>query len=598
MKSTLRFLSAIGLSLSASSPLLAQEWSYITRGEGFYISWWKLLLFWILFILWVKASAFVNSSGTRLNRTAKFGHLSANALFTLPFAACFALFVFVLPIPGIAGFLVSFFVLSIGYGVALWLYVMKHNDIVLVSEKVFTSEHIKHWFANLGKTAPSERALLLAYDQGVSIDFSATAGNDKAAQQAMMIASRQAPGYVDLKEVVATALERRAERLMLDYTSQGVGIRYEIDGLWQEGEMGDREILDPALESLKMLCSLDPADRRSKQKASFGLTYGGTKYKGVLNTQGTKTGERVVLNMEAPKKHLGSLASLGMRDKMAEQLLELLKTPGMVIISGMPQGGLTTTWTAALTATDRMLRDFISFEDVANPTPYVENIEIIKFDSAAGENSSSHLRAQILRQPDAMVVPEFTDGETVSLLSNEAANEGRLIVGGVRAKEAVEALLRVMMLKPENVKDFVRGVKAVLNVRLARRLCDTCKVGYAPPPQLLQQLGIPAGRIHELFREWQPNPEAENKKLPPGACEYCGMEGPSCSGLAYMGRVGIFELLIVDDKLRQALLKQPKLDVLRQVAKQSGHRSIKDEGVLTVARGVTSLNELQRILSQ
>jgi len=145
-------------------------------------------------------------------------------------------------------------------------------------------------------------------------------------------------------------------------------------------------------------------------------------------------------------------------------------------------------------------------------------------------------------------------------------------------------------------EEFAQAVKAVLNVRLIRKLSETCKQPYQPPAQLLQRLGIPPGRVKELYKEWQPTPDPDKKKIPPEACEFCGLMGPSCHGLGYVGRTGIFEFLEVDDKLRQALVKQPKLEVLRQVARQQGHRGLQEEGVLLVAQGLTSLNELQRVL--
>lgn len=598
MKRTLSFMLANLLLLATTSPLMAQSWTPEERGEGFYISWWKLPLFWILFLLWVKASAWVNKAGTRLTRTTDFNHLMANTTFALSFAVSMLIFIFVLPIPGIAGFAVSFSVLLIGYIVAVMMFASHYNKLVLETEKVFTADHVKFWFSNMGKKTKDEREVLHTYELGAAVEFSATASEDKNKQQSFLIASRQSIGYVQAKEIVAGGIDRRAERLMLDYSAQSVSTRYEIDGLWVNGESVDREAMDAGLEALKRLCGLNPQDRRSKQEASFALKYKDQKFEGVLATQGTKTGERVVVTLEGPKANLSTLAALGMRDKMIEQLQEVLRSPGFVLVSSMPRNGLSTTWSATLKSTDRMLRDFVSLEDEAKPTSYVENVEVITFNGSAGETPATLLPKQMLRQPDAVVVPDLTDGQTVSLLADEALNEERLVICGVRAKESVEALLRVLLLKPENVSDFVKSVKAVLNVRLVRRLCDTCKVGYAPPPQLVQQLGIPAGRVHELYREWQPNPEEQNKKVPPDTCEFCGLEGPTCNGLAYLGRVAIFELLLVDDKLREALLKQPKLDVLRKVARQSGHRTSKDEGVLMVARGITSLNELQRVLKQ
>jgi type II secretory ATPase GspE/PulE/Tfp pilus assembly ATPase PilB-like protein len=177
-----------------------------------------------------------------------------------------------------------------------------------------------------------------------------------------------------------------------------------------------------------------------------------------------------------------------------------------------------------------------------------------------------------------------------------------LIIAGVKAKEAVEALLRVLLLKA-SAKDFAQAIRAVLNVRLVRKLNDTCKQPYQPPPQLLQKLGIPPGRVKAFYREWQPpppDPEREKREmkegLPPGACPLCRQEGPQCGGIGYRDRTGIFELLEVTDEIREALVKQPKLEVLRKIARAGGHRGLQEEGILLVAQGTTSLTELQRVL--
>jgi type II secretory ATPase GspE/PulE/Tfp pilus assembly ATPase PilB-like protein len=122
----------------------------------------------------------------------------------------------------------------------------------------------------------------------------------------------------------------------------------------------------------------------------------------------------------------------------------------------------------------------------------------------------------------------------------------------------------------------------VLNQRLVRKLCESCKEPYAPPPALLQKLGIPAGRVEEFFR----HPEE-----PEEVCQ-------ECHGIGYVGRTAIYELLAMNKQLRQALIDQPKLETLRNVARQSGHRTLQEEGIAAVVRGITSLPELMRVLKQ
>ena len=131
---------------------------------------------------------------------------------------------------------------------------------------------------------------------------------------------------------------------------------------------------------------------------------------------------------------------------------------------------------------------------------------------------------------------------------------------------------------------FANFVTAVICTRLIRKLCDACKVGYAPTPDLLKKLGIPAGKVEALYRV--PKPEEIEKP-----CKECG-------GLGFRGRTGIFEQLEVDDQIREVLLKKPQMELMRKAARAAGMRPFQEEGLLLVAKGVTSLAELQRVLKE
>ena len=133
-------------------------------------------------------------------------------------------------------------------------------------------------------------------------------------------------------------------------------------------------------------------------------------------------------------------------------------------------------------------------------------------------------------------------------------------------------------------KEFAPVIKAVLYQRLIRLLCPDCKVGYTPPPEVLKKMGIPTGKVEQLYRP--PKPEEIDKP-----CR-------ACQGMGYQGRTGIFELLVVNDQIREILVKQPKLDLLKKAARASHQRLLQEEGILLVAKGVTSIPELMRVLKQ
>jgi type II secretory ATPase GspE/PulE/Tfp pilus assembly ATPase PilB-like protein len=273
---------------------------------------------------------------------------------------------------------------------------------------------------------------------------------------------------------------------------------------------------------------------------------------------------------------------------------------GLFIYSAPPGGGLTTLWTAGLGATDRYMRDFVGIEEKTHREPEIENVDVTEFDATAGEKATTPLPKILLKQPDVFVIPDIQDGDTLQKFCELANNEeeDHMVFTSTRAKDASEALLRMLMLKPKP-ESFAKAVTGVLNVRLVRRLCEACKQPYQPNPQILQRLGIPPGRVSVLYREWQPPPppppgseEAKKKGEEDEEPQICQV----CYGLGYRGRIGIFELMVVNDAIRQALLQSPDLNTIRQLSRQAGNRTLQEEGILLVARGITSLPELQRVM--
>ncbi len=582
------FAGACLVLLAGPDVALAQEWSYsgdpLERGTGFYLSWSKILGLWLVFLMWVYTTDWVSRDTDEIGEGIGMPAHIWNPIIVFSFLPIFAIVALLIPL-----YVISIGLVVLAYFVPIGIYVFQRNAKVQEDQKVLTGAHLKIWFKNIGKKHKARPKKKMAYEDGPPIDFTCHGAADDAENQANLIAARQSPAYVTLKELVDDILQKRAKRCMLDFTKDAVGVKYEVDGLWHNLDARDRESYDMLLAVLKKMCNMNIEDRRSRQEGHVTIKVGREKSELELTTQGTQTGERALLVIDDGGAGLKTLEQLGMREKIRERASVLLKQKGIVIISSLPQGGLTTSTVAAINHTDRMLRDFSSIQDKANKLPYVENLDVHEYDAAAGETPDSMIKNLALRQPDAFVVPDLPNAETVRMLCEEVNAEDRLVIVTVRAKEAAEALMRVLLLKAP-AEEFAKAVTVVINQRLVRRLCESCKQPYEPPPQLLQRLGIPAERVQFLYREWQPPPPgSETKKGEPEIC-------PDCNGVGYRGRIAIFELLEVDDSIREALVDQPKLDNLRQLAKQCGSRNIQEEGILLLAQGVTSLNELQRVL--
>lgn len=305
-----------------------------------------------------------------------------------------------------------------------------------------------------------------------------------------------------------------------------------------------------------------------------------------LICQGTQGGERVIVEFEVKGVHLTTLDDIGMRTKMQEQFMEVLnRKRAFVILSALPAGGLRTTTKVVLATLDRFVREFAAVEDAGNRYDETENVPVTTYNRAAGQSPADVLVRVFRQQPNVIVVRDLVNAATVKMLSEEVAGEERVAIGTVRAKDSVEALLRVYAIEKAPIAEFREEVAAVLAQRLVRKLCDKCKEPYAPGAEVLKQLGLPADKVKAFYRPPTVKADDDRREI----CRECG-------GVGYLGQTAIFELLVVDDLFRKTLARSPKLDVLRAAARKSGMKSLQEEGIYMVVRGATSLPELMRVL--
>jgi type II secretory ATPase GspE/PulE/Tfp pilus assembly ATPase PilB-like protein len=555
----------------------------IPRSKVSSVNWLKLLAIWLLFVIWIKSTDWVN----RDSQIFDLGYGKWNPINFFPFALVLLFFTFPITMIGISIFWLSLPLLLVAYLGPFIAYTVTHNKSVSLHERVFTSDWFRYELAMLlnkvGMKMEAERKA--DYEKGVAVDLLAVNAPDERTNQANLITARQSPGYLLVKEIVAEMADRRADRAMLDYTQQSVVMRQLVDGVWHNGRTMDRESGDVMLAVIKVLANLDMSDRRKKQEGKFAAKYNNHSYVVPVVSQGVKTGERVILDLLGGQRaSYHTYDSLGMRKKIAEQWAEQMgRDKGLNIVSGLPEGGITTTTDVTIMETDRLLRDFVAIEEEKHREREMENIEVTTYSAEKGQTPATILPALIRKYPNAYICRDFVDTETARLLLGEISDEDRLVLTTIQAKDAAETLLR-MLQKGVPHREFAKRVTAVLCVRLIRKLCEGCKVAYEPTPDLAKKLGLPEGKVEALYRT--PKPEEIEKP-----CKTCG-------GLGYIGRTGVFELLVVDDQVRQALLKEPKVEIVRKAAKAAGMRSFQEEGVLLIAKGVTSLAELQRVLKQ
>lgn len=545
------------------------------RGPGFYLSLTKIALAWLVFLMWVYTSDWV-SRDLQEHRKLDYRRWNPVIVGTFVFGM---LLLWLLPT-----FWIGWPLLIVAYAAPLTTYVVMRNNRVLPHQRVMTRDHIRHWFASrVGKVGVKMKAEAPdPHESGPPVKVFARGGPTDRDNAARLGLARQTPGLREGRRLLAEGLKARSSTIMLDYTQQGVAVRYLIDGVWIDRAAEPREQADPALESLKVLCGLNPQDRVSRQEGQFAAEFEGNRLNGVLIAQGTQTGERVLLQFEEKQVRYENLLQLGMRDKLYDQIKDLLeKEQGFVLFSAMPSNGLRTTMTVAMRGMDRLMRDFVAIEDEKNRYEPVENVPVTTY-TAGG--ALPVLNKLIRAEPNVVVARDLPDKDVVARLLRFVNDEGRQVLASIRAKDCAEALLRVVALGTP-AGPWAKAVTLVINTRLIRKLCE-CKEAFPPMPEMLKQLGLPPGRVQAFYRPPTPKPDEKRE-----VCKKCG-------GIGYFGRTAIFEVLVVGDAVREALTAQPKLDVVRLAARKDGMRSLQEEGILLVAKGVTSLQELMRVMKQ
>ncbi len=556
---------------TAAKPWTAKDVDANRRSAD--LSWLKLLPVLLLVLLWTATGDWVNRS----SQIHGLSYAKWNPIIFVPFVLGLLVLV------AVPNYIVGISVLALAYIGPFIAYTVMHNKAVEPHQKVFTSDWFRYTIAeSLSKVGVKMDAERKAdYEKGVPVELNAFGGDEKA-NQANLITARQSPGYLLVKELVADMANRRSDRLVLDYSQSGVGVKHLVDGVWQNGETRDRESGDVMLAVMKQLANLDITERRKKQSGKFAAKYENINYLCPFVSQGVQTGERVLMELlGGSQAKLVTYDDLGMREKIKDQWSELMALDeGLLIIAAPPEGGLTTLTDVSVMETDRLMRDFVSIEDVHHPEREMENVALHKYDSKQGESPVTLLPKLIRTYPNVYVVRDVVDRESAKLLLKEV-DDNHLLITTVQALEAPEALLRMLQKKVPQ-KEFAQLVTAVLCTRMIRKLCDTCKVAYEPTPDLLKKLGIPAGKVQQLYRV--PKPEELEKPC------------PTCNNVGYVGRTGLFELLVVNDKVREVLIKQPKMDLLKKAARLAGMRTFQEEAILLVARGVTSIQEAQRVL--
>jgi type IV pilus assembly protein PilB len=383
-----------------------------------------------------------------------------------------------------------------------------------------------------------------------------------------------------VNSIIFQAAEEGASDVHVEPQDDCLLVRFRIDGVLQEVQRVPKRLATGVTTRLKVLAKLDIAERRKPQdgRMSLNAAAAGRMLDVRVATLPTVEGESVVMRLLDKTKKAPTLEELGLADDMRAKLEDIVRRPTGAILSTGPTGsGKSTTLYAALSEINRPEINIITVED---PVEYrLGGVNQIQINQRAGLTFASALRSILRSDPDVVMVGEIRDGETAKI-SIEAALTGHLVLSTLHTNDAPSAITR---LNEMGVEPFLVGsaVSAVLAQRLARKLCSHCCQLYSPTVEELLSARI------------SPDVAAAAD----GAAFYRKVGCPRCNQSGYRGRIGIFQFMMMTEEIESLAVAKAARDEVERAALRGGMRTMWDDGLAKVAAGLTSVEELARVVS-
>ena len=368
--------------------------------------------------------------------------------------------------------------------------------------------------------------------------------------------------------IIAVALKKGASDIHIEPMEKGLRVRYRIDGVLRQEMMLPKKVQLPLISRVKIISKLDITERRMPQDGRITLKMGRKSIDFRVSTIPTKFGEKIVTRILDKSNTTLGLDKLITNAPTLDLTREMIKKPyGIIYVTGPTGSGKSTSLYSALSEINSI---DVNISTVEDPIEYdLAGINQVQVNSDIGLDFARVLRAFLRQDPDIILVGETRDTETAKI-AVEAALTGHLVFTTLHANDAPSTFMRLseMGIEPFLISTSVIGICAQ---RLVRRICTKCKEEYEPDPAILKHLGVD-----------------EDKRLFRGkGCDVCGHTG-------YKGRVGVYEVLMINDELRHLIAEGSDTQVIRQAAIASGMKTLKEYCLILLQEGLTTVDEVLR----
>lgn len=394
---------------------------------------------------------------------------------------------------------------------------------------------------------------------------------------------REAP----IAKIVATILEfavkARASDVHIEPLEEHTRVRYRIDGILQEKLVLPHKVHEAVISRIKILSDMKIDERRVPQDGRFTFRSGDQEVDLRVSSLPTVDGEKIVMRLLRKSANVPTLADLGLRGMALKIVEESIKVPhGIVLITGPTGSGKTTTLYSVLHLLNTSKVNIVTLED---PVEYqMDGVNQVQINPKAGLTFATGLRSFLRQDPNIIMVGEIRDNETADL-AIQASLTGHLVFSTLHTNSSAGALPRLLDMKAEPFL-LASSMTCVAAQRVVRKICENCKETYTPPPKILEDMKTVLGPLYDSFVAQQggkPVVLSRGRK-----CEQCGETG-------YQGRVGIFEVLRVTEKIGKLILERASALAIEQAAVADGMVKMEQDGYLKALEGVTTLEEVMRV---
>lgn len=434
-----------------------------------------------------------------------------------------------------------------------------------------------------------KKAIVEQYTRGLSFEVTEAlkeAGTQYSTTFMPQAAIAGVMGQAPVARIVSTLLEYgikvRASDIHIEPLENESRIRYRIDGILHEKLILPKKIHDAIVSRIKILGNMKIDEKRLPQDARFNFKVGAEELDLRLSTMPTAHGEKVVMRLLKKTGGVPDLPELGLRGKALHNLEENIKRPhGIILLCGPTGSGKTTTLYAILSKLNSAQVNILTLED---PVEYqIVGVNQVQINTQAGLTFASGLRSFLRQDPNIIMVGEVRDAETTDL-AIQASLTGHLVFSTLHTNDSAGALPRLLDMRAESYL-IASTVTCVVGQRVVRKICSTCRTSKIPQKEIIEKMK----EVLDGLFDFEKN---KNLKL------YEGRGCKECNNTGYLGRIGIFEVLVVSEKIAKMIIARSRAQDIAKQAVSEGMITMRQDGFLKVLEGITTVEEVLRVAEE